>query len=255
MFTVFKYFLDSSELVELLSRAQASSFDDQRGPCIRNLELPEFLKEKNSQSVSIDDIILTTQLNRTPSKPSRPTDMVHRKLCPIKSGEKSNNSSGPSSPRDKVGFEPTNKLCFTESSKKHLTFDTSLKPPRKLSDATTPVIKLSESADQTERSSPGKIPPPRGGVKSLGSTPTNPNKGFAQTSQVNVSKTAEKLLSNAVASENTKLLPKNNRSLLQPDVASSSDADYTLKSGDLKQFVEKRRGLYVKDEEWEVDYV
>lgn len=69
----------SLELAELLNRAQASSFDDQRGSAVKNCELPEFLKPKNQQ-ISMDDSLLYHS-SSDKHLDCRPTEMVHRKLC------------------------------------------------------------------------------------------------------------------------------------------------------------------------------
>lgn len=95
-------------LAELLGRAQASSFDDQRGASVKNFELPDFLKQPaplavshlgaagaalgsgtaaGIQSSSMDDSLIPTSATGAAGGQhstfyhSRPTDLVHRKLC------------------------------------------------------------------------------------------------------------------------------------------------------------------------------
>lgn len=220
-----------SELVELLGRAQASSFDDQRGSSIKHVELPDFLKEdSNSQAVSVDDIILNTQFSRPASKQSRPTDMVHRKLCPINTNIDADHNHENSSPVDDELESSSSNVSIPGLSNKHLNVQTAHHFARTMSDTSKQVNVLECEGF-------------RGGVKSVGSTPTNPVIRFPEVcSSSAVSQT----------STETPVSQKQSRSQLQKSATSD---DYTLTSGDLKEFVDKRRGLYVKDEDWQVDYV
>lgn len=254
-----------SELAELLNRAQASSFDDQRGSMVKNCELPEFLKVKNPQQTSMDDSLLYNN-NEKIVRPCRPTDMVHRKLCasPLNTIGTSDEHS-----EDDVNLTMLSPGFVCQSFDEDALLIPSHEQAEQLFGAGG--VSVEEELTEfhhdswTERKSLSEFGLTTTklnnvSVVSVGAGPdeikTKKHLNSSSPSKVAVSSSRSKTEKSPASSPFRRPPPPypghNNRGSLRKSAAID---DQSSLPDEMNNFVGKRKGVYVDEDEWQVDYV